>query len=364
MTGMPRSRVYDSEGGRRISLADWQVNNRQRDLCRKALNSGRLTYGPMTVRFEKEWAKLHGWEFGVMVNSGTNALKIALCALREMAPGLDEVLVPAVTFIATYNAVLMAGLRPRLIDIDDTLNMDMTLVGDGDELVLPVHLLGRPADMDALGGRIVIEDSCECAFIDTGMKGIAACYSFYTSHHLPTGVGGMICTNNPALAIRCRSFSFHGRDESYLSMDDRNISNTHLRFWFPRHGYSDRASELEAALGIGGLDTWQELLEQRLGNARYLADRLEQEFVDNHSYMFFPYFSDRRDELVQHLQRLGVETRSIMPLTNQPILAGKVTPGMFPVAERVNRTGLLLPCHPYLTNVQLNRIVQAVQSFK
>jgi dTDP-4-amino-4,6-dideoxygalactose transaminase len=347
-----------------IRLADWQVNDRQLELCREVLYSSRLTYGPMTREFEDQWATLHGWRYGVMVNSGTNALKIVLSAATEIGLAFDEVLVPAVTFVATYNAVLMAGLQPKLVDIDDTLNMDMRLVGNGDELVLPVHLLGRPANMVALTGRIVVEDSCECAFVDTGPKDVAACYSFYTSHHLPTGTGGMICTNDSEIAGICRSFSFHGRDTAYLSMDDLRVSNTGMRFHFPRHGFSDRAGELEAALGLGGLDTWRELFDRRVGNARYLAERLEQEFVYNHSYMFFPYFHERRNELVDHLERAGVETRSIMPLTTQPILAGKVTPGMFPVAERVNRTGLLLPCHPYLTKVQLKRIVQAVQAFK
>ena len=359
-----------------VRLADWQVNHEQLRLCYEVLDSGRLTYGPMSQEFERQWSALHGWQYGVFVNSGTNALKIALCALRESRgwPAGSEVIVPAVTFVATWNAVRMAGLTPVLCDVDETLNINVNAFAPTSRTVaaLPVHLLGRPADSSLFrsagylfrsAGYTVLEDSCECAFVDTGLKGTAACYSFYASHHLVTGVGGMVCTNDPDLAELCRSYSFHGRDVSYLSKDDLRPANAPDRFRFPRSGFSDRAGELEAALGLGGLTEWRELFARRLANARYLADALERSFVEGHAYMFFPYFSERRDELVAHLEAAGVETREIMPLTNQPILAGLVDPTAFPVADRVNRTGLLLPCHPYLTERDLDRIVAAVHSF-
>lgn len=353
-----------------IRLADPRVTERQQQLVSEVLATGRLTYGYLSKRFEREWATVHGWREAVFVNSGTNALKLALLALREQRgwPAGGEVLLPAVTFVASWNAVRMARLEPVLVDVDETLNLDPSLleraVTERTVALMPVHLLGRPAAMAeitgfaAAAGLAVVEDSCECCFVDTGPKGDLAAYSTYAAHHLSTGVGGLLCTGDPELALLARSLSFHGRDERYLwagaDCDPR------LRYRFPREGCSDRIGELEAALGLGGLEEWSPLLLRRQENASHLAERLGTEWVPGHAYMMFPLLHPRRDDLVTHLEANGVETRELMPLTTQPFLDGQVDPSMFPVAATVNRNGLLLPCHPHLTGAEIERVAELV----
>lgn len=350
-----------------IRLADWKATPLQHDLVGQVLASGRLTYGSITREFERQWAAAHNWQHAVMVNSGTNALKITLATLKELRgwPDDGEVIVPAVTFVATYNAVLMAGLVPVLCDVDETLNLNPSLalaaVNARTVAVLPVHLLGRPAAMNGIVSvleqweRAVVEDSCECAFTDTGPKGDAACYSTYASHHLVTGAGGMICTNDERAATVARSYAFHGRDEAYLSLDDDAAPSA--RFRFPRHGYSDRATEMEAALGLGAMADAGLMMGRRLANVAHLADALG---VPNPgTSMFFPYLTPDRDATVARLEATGIETREIMPLTNQPILA-HVREDDFPVAARVNREGLLLPCHQGLGRAELDEIAATV----
>jgi CDP-6-deoxy-D-xylo-4-hexulose-3-dehydrase len=371
-----------------IPVSDWKANREQYQLVHEVLASGRLTYGPMTREFESQFARMHKWETSVFTNSGTNALKIALAAYKELDGWKDgdEVIIPAVTFIATYNAVRAAGLTPVLVDVGEDFNIDTDAVMDAlnsrTRAVVPVHLLGRPARMDEIMVRRsarrpyevrwqvdvsrirVIEDSCESMFLDTGPKGDAACYSTYVAHHLVTGVGGLIATNDRQMETVARSLMFHGRDPEYLALEDNAKPDVAKhRFRFPRHGYSDRATELEAALGLGGLSDAYNNAVTRRRNAQYLAARLDVEFVRDHAYMFFPLMVPDRDGLMAHLEARGIATRELMPLTNQPVFAGKYN-GLFPMAERINREGLLLPCHPYLTVADLDFIVSAVREFR
>ena len=162
---------------------------------------------------------------------------------------------------------------------------------------------------------------------------------------------------------------FHGRDESYLTIDDKpkDISK---RFWFPRFGYSDRMTEMEAALGLGELDGWEDMIAKRQTNANYLMTELywEQAItfpvtnVFNHSFMFFPMLVLDRDKLMLHLEERGIQTRTMMPLTNQPVTQPYLT-REYPVAQYVNDHGLLIGCHQYLKKKDLDFIVKSIKEF-
>lgn len=364
----------------RLTMADWYVTRKQKKLVRQVLRSGRLTYGDKTRELEERFAKLHGVKYALFTSSGTAALKIALHSLKERHGWKDgdEVIIPSVTFVATMNVVLMNNLKPVLVDVDSsTVNINPGLIEQAitkkTRAIMPVHLLGQPTDMKAIlqiakkHKLNVIEDSCETMFVNK-VRGDIACFSTYLAHLLVTGVGGFITTNDKELATIMRSMMFHGRDESYLNIDDKP-SDISKRFHFPRFGYSDRMTELEAALGLGELDNWQEMIEQRQSNAIYLTEHLPREIwipvtdFYKHAFMFFPMLVANRDELAKYLEKCCIDTRLMMPLTTQPLVKPYVKGKKFPGADYINKHGLLIGCHQYLDESDLKYIVDCVKEF-
>lgn len=362
-----------------ITMAEWQVNRKQKKLVKDVLKSGRLTYGDKTRELEKKFAEIHGVKYALFTSSGTAALKIALHALKEQHGWKDgdEVIIPAVTFVATMNVVLMNNLKPVLADVEkDTVNIDPVQVKKAitkrTVAILPVHLLGQPANMTpilAIAKKYnlkVIEDSCETMFVNK-VRGDIACFSTYLAHLLVTGIGGFITTNDEKMATIMRSMMFHGRDESYLNIDDKP-ADISKRFYFPRFGYSDRMTELEAALGLGELDNWQDMIKQRQDNAWYLAEQLALHIevpvtdFNKHAFMFFPMIVEARDQLAEYLEAKGIDTRLMMPLTTQPVVKPYLKK-KYPNADYINEHGLLIGCHQYLTNKDLDYIIESIKEF-
>ena len=204
-----------------MGTADWLFLTSEKSLINEVLNSNRLTYGPMTKRFENEFAQIHGCRFGLFMNSGTSALHIALAALKSRngwSEG-DEVIVPALTFVATSNIVLHNGMTPVFVDVEpDTYNIDPAKIEEKitarTRAVIPVHLLGLPATMGPILGvgqkhnLSIIEDSCETMFADyrgrsVGSMGNMGCFSTYVAHLLVTGVGGFTITNDVDWQLIC-----------------------------------------------------------------------------------------------------------------------------------------------------------------
>lgn len=372
----------------KVTMADWKVTRKQKRLMRQVLKSGRLTYGDKTRELEERFAEIHGVNHALFTSSGTAALKIALKALKDKYHWKDgdEVLIPSVTFVATMNVVIMNNLKPVLVDVlPDTINMNPDLIEKAitkrTRCILPVHLLGQMADMDAIMAIAkkhklrVVEDSCETMFVGV-VRGDMACYSSYLAHLLVTGIGGFITTNDKKMATTMRSIMFHGRDESYLNIDDKP-TEIYKRFWFPRFGYSDRMTEMEAALGLGELDNWQNMIAKRQDNADYLMTRLWTLVFEGaiqfpitrvweHAFMFFPMLVERRDELMLHLEAQGIQTRTMMPLTIQPIVKKHIRGNLdvkYPAAKYINDHGILIGCHQYLKRKELDHIVEAVRAF-
>lgn len=376
-----------------ISLADWKATKRQIKLVNQVLKSGRLTYGSFTRRFEKKFAELHNRKYAIFTNSGTSALQVSLYYLKDKYGWKDgdEVIVPALTFVATVNVILQNRLKPVLVDVDDTYNIDTELIQRAitkrTRAILPVHLLGQPARMNKIM-RIakkyklkVVEDSCEAMFVrykgkPVGSQGDIACFSTYLAHIISTGVGGFIVTNNKEDADAMRSMIWHGRDNLYLSIDDNKNAPLevmiHARFKFNRIGYSYRLTELEAALGIDEVDRWKQIIKKRQKNAEYLLKKLSKFKIilpkiaqgAEHCWMFFPIMVwDDRDKLAVFLEKKGVQTRLIMPLTNQPVYKGMWDEMDYPIARVINNRGLLIGCHQFLTRKDLDYVVQCFEEY-
>ena len=386
---------------REIGVGDFKVSARARRYVNHVLNSGRLSYGPFHRRFESGFAAEHDSLHAIFCNSGTSALHLAIQALKEKhrwADG-DEVLVPAVTFIATSNVVLQNRMKPVFVDVDpltytlDPAKMEARIT-KRTRAVMPVHLLGLPADMDPISavarkrGLKIVEDSAESMFArykgrKVGSLGDIGCFSTYVAHYLVTGVGGLATTNDPELYVRLRSLMNHGRDSIYLSIDDKGATRAKFhdivakRFQFVSVGHSFRATELEAALGLAQLEEKDAVIKARAAMARRLTVGLR-EFSDrlqlptcppDRDHAFMMYGLVLRDEdktpLVNFLEDRGVQTRDLLPLINQPIyrkLFGNLE-SKYPVARRLNRSAFYIGCHQYMTAKDGDYVVEQFRAF-
>lgn len=378
----------------RVTVGDLRLGPEERRLLDQVIRSNRLSYGPFTRDFERLFARIHRARFAVFCNSGTSALQIALQALKEKYRWRDgdEVLVPAVTFVATSNIVLHNRMRPVFVDVDPrTYNIDPARIPEAitrkTRCVIPVHLMGLPADMDEIRAtRLkVIEDSCETMFArykgrPVGSLGDIGCFSTYVAHYIVTGVGGFATTSNPKLAVALRSLMNHGRDSIYLSIDDDDVTGRRLietverRFRFITPGHSFRCTELEAAIGLAQLRRYRTLVKARQANARYLMDGLAdlQEHLQlpttppdrNHVFMLFPLVTRtiRKQALVNHLEQRGIETRDLLPLLNQPVYRGAFK-GRFPAARWLLDRGFYIGCHQHLAKRQLDFVIDTIHAF-
>lgn len=370
-----------------IGVGGLEIGPRERKYLSQVIASNRLSYGPVTQQFERDFARLHDSRFAIFCSSGTAALHLAVAALKEKYHWRDgdEILVPAVTFIATSNVVLHNGLRPVFVDVDPrTYNIDPALIEKHitrrTRAILPVHLMGLPCDMDPIlavarkHSLRIIEDSCETMFARykgrvVGSFSDFGTFSTYVAHFIVAGIGGFITTQDPKLAVLARSLMNHGRDKIYISIDDDDVRGKKLdlivskRFSFVHLGHNFRATELEAAIGLGQLENHREIVRKRRFNAREfiagLSDlgehlQLAETPPDrDHVFMLFPIVvrdGDKRP-LVRYLEQNGLETRDLMPLLSQPIyrkLFGNLEP-RYPVARFLNRAGFYIGCHQYLT---------------
>jgi len=388
--------------GKNISVGTLKISDLAKEYVKEVLDSNRLSYGPFLQKFESEFAKAHRGKFCVSSNSGTSSLQVALQAMKEIyhwSDG-DEVIVPAVTFVATSNIVLHNRMVPVFVDVErDFYEIDPDLIESKitskTRAIIPVHLFGLPCDMDPIRelaskyGLKIIEDSCETMLasykgVSVGSLGDIGCFSTYIAHLLTTGVGGLAVTNSPEYAVKMRSLVNHGRDSIYISIDDdNNLTDSELkevisrRFSFVSIGHSFRITELEGALGLAHLQDLQSQIEVRRFNGAYLVDKLStlKDYIQlpkiransDHSFMMFPLvlLNENKTELVNYLELSGIETRDMLPLTNQPVYKAMfdIKEGDFPVADWINKQGFYIGCHQDLKIEDLDYIVETLKRY-
>lgn len=368
----------------RVGTGTADIRRDDIDRVLTVLRTGRLSAGPFMEQFEREFAAKHGAKYASMCNSGTGALQLALQAMKEEFgwPDGAEVIVPAMTFVATVNVVLYNNLTPVLVDIEPvTFNMDPDRWLDAVTLdtvaVMPVNLYGQPADgsiADEAGlmGLRVLEDSCET--VGSPMRGDMAAYSTYMAHHITTGVGGLALTNSEPLATRFRSLMNHGRDPIYTRIDDDDadpLAVVEARYRFVSLGQSYRATEMEAALGLGQLWRLDEMLRQRRRIAGWLIERLSDlplqlpKMTPEHSFMMFPIVClepGLRDKIVAALETSGVETRPLMPILDQPCYEGRFSKVYAPVTRNAVANGFYVGCHQGMTLADVEHIAAVIRS--
>lgn len=390
-----------------IGVGTVDIGPKEKQYVNDVLESGLLTSGPILDTFESTFAVRHGCKYGLMVNSGTDALRIALGALKEEGDWLfnEEVIVPALTFIATSNVVLQNNLTPVFVDVNPTtFNIDVDKLEKAitpcTRAIIVVHLFGLPCDMApimALAKRYhlkVIEDSCEAMGVNyasqpVGSFGDVACFSTYAAHVITTGVGGIAITNSATLSDLMRSLANHGRDPKFLGFKDSKQLNPssyenpedhqkliETRFSFQRIGYSSRATQLQAAIGLGQLERLNEILHFRQRHYEFLEAQLMnlpgiqlQEIPEDceHAAMMFPIVLSapfaNRTQVMLALEQRGVETRPFFNILGQKpyieIFGDQET--KFPVATQLSYTGFYVGCHQQMSATQLWKIVEAVK---
>ncbi len=390
----------------KIGVGYAYVSDIEKKYVNEALDASRLSQGKMVAAFEKQFAELHTQKYGIACNSGTSALHVGLEALKEKY-GLCqseryEVLVPAITFIATSNAVIHAGLQPVFVDVDPiSYNMDPSKIEekitDKTIGIIPVHTFGQPCEMDSIMEIAtrhklwIMEDCAEAHFATykgkkVGSFGEIAAFSTYVAHTITTGIGGIITTNDHNMMEISRSLIAHGRActcEVCLASDPRKVCPLRMqtemdkRFMMVRMGYSYRLGELEGALGLGQLENRHIIMDRRKKNAAYLNDRLKDtqellqlpyapDYVD-HSYMMYPIVVKEtapfsREDLTHFLEKKNIETRPMLPLLNQPIykeLFGDLEDD-YPIAKWINHNGFYVGCHHGLNEPELAYISDSI----
>ncbi|HWM64144.1 MAG TPA: DegT/DnrJ/EryC1/StrS family aminotransferase [Solirubrobacterales bacterium] len=337
----------------------------------RVVASGRYLLGPELERFEGEFAAYCGSEHCVGVASGLSAIELALRA-AGIGPG-DEVIVPAYTFVATWLAVSRVGAVPVAVDVEEaTYNLDPEAVADAvgprTAAIVPVHLRGQVADVEAIGAiarehdLLVVEDAAQAHGARLGDRragslGDAAAFSFYPSKNLGAlGDGGAIVTGDAEIAARARLLRNYGM---------RN------RYEIEEAGVNSRLGEIQAALlrvKLPRLDSWNErraraaeTYVERLAGHPSLAIPATPPGTTPVWHLFVLGHPDR-DACAAALAERGIET-----LVHYPVLPHRTPPyrdewpaGSMPVAERLADAAISLPMHPALTPAECEAVADAV----
>jgi perosamine synthetase len=330
-----------------------------------------LTEAEKTAQFEQQFANLTHTRHAIAVNNATGGLFVCLKAF-DIGVG-DEVIVPSLTFVATINAVVMAGATPVLADVDlASFNLSIEEVEKAitpkTKAIMPVHLYGQACDLDqfrALADKYhlhLIEDAAQAVGTlyknkPVGGIGELACFSFFGNKTMTTGQGGMLTTNNEDIAKRCYSLKNHGR-------------TTRGTFIHEHIGFNFCFSELQAAIGLAQLRK----LDQILSRKKAIEQRYKSQLFDISDLRFphidpksvpMPWFSnilvDNPAKLAIDLQAKGIQTRRFFPpIHQQPCYHGLFN-GHYPNAERIYNSGLSLPSGVLLTDEQIDFVAQNIR---
>ena len=340
---------------------------------KKFVKTGDFTLGKPLYEFEENFSSLIGTKYAIGVNSGTDALKIALRALG-VGSG-DEVITAANTFVATVGAISEIGAIPVFIDVDETFCMNVELIEQAitpkTKAIVPVHFTGYMTKMDKVidlakkHGLFVVEDACQSILAEwkgkkAGTWGDAAAFSLHPLKNLNVwSDGGVIVTNNPELDKKTRLLRNHGL-----------ISRDHVEIL----GYNSRLDTFQAVVANWLLPQAVDISQKRILNAKKLDDAfisIPQIKVPERTkgmrivYHLYIVFAEKRDELLEFLNNRGIEAKVHypIPIYKQKALGKQYNFMKFPVTDRQARDIISFPCDQHLNNSQLEEITNSVKEF-
>lgn len=385
-----------------IKIGDFIFGEEEKKNINNVINSNRVTHGGYyTKKFEENFSESIGSKYCLVTNSGTSALMLAYSLFREdFFDERKELITTPLSFVATTNAMILTGFKPRFVDVGiNDINMDVKsleeiiLSKDFDNRktvgIVPVHLLGYPNDMHKITDLArnndlkIIEDACEAQGSkfegkNLGTIGDLGVYSFYISHIITGGEMGCVVTDNKELYDEMLSRRAHGYENGY---NPRYI-HSHI-------GYNLKTTELSAALALPQLERLDDILRIRSKNAKHYHDNIENPIFDkgacsddvaylgyplflkeNHGILPFSSYSLNptrhvRDSVINILYDKGIETRPLFPpIHKQPAYFKYFGYESYPNAENISSRGLYLPVHPFLSQENLDYIVESVNKFK
>jgi len=334
--------------------------------------------GPKVKQLEKEWSKIFNYKRSVAMSSGTDAVIASCLALYDIADAKrgDEVIVPALSFIATSNAVRAAGLTPVFVDVKkETLNIDETKIEEAitpkTVAIMPVHTMGRPAEMDAICelaeeyNLIVIEDACEAHGATykgkyIGHWGDMSVYSYYIAHLVCCGEGGMVSANDDHLADVLASCRSHGRPFNSIYFDHQRV------------GYNSKMNDLEASIGLEAVGVFWETFNTRhatMKRMRAAAEGYEdvayfsEEDVNNkncpHGFSITCKEEGKIKLVEQVFDKYNIHHKrnfGCIPTQHRAFADMGYSLGDFPEAEWVGDNGIHIGCHQHLSEEDIQRI--------
>jgi dTDP-4-amino-4,6-dideoxygalactose transaminase len=391
----------------KIRVGDIKIGEEEKASINEVLESGRLSEGKKTREFESLWAKYIGTKYCIAVNSGTSALIAGLHALlydkrfKKVNKG-SKVITSPVTYIATSSAIVISGMEPVYVDIDPytfKLNInqieDLLKKGNSDDysIILPVHLMGYPNDMDSINylaekyDLVIFEDATQAHGSlyknkRVGSLSMLSSYSFYIAHNIQVGEMGAVVTSDERINRLIKQIKANGRvcscpicirSKGTCPYKDKKFDP---RFTHEYIGFNFKTTEFQTAIAIPQIKRADSIIKARQNNVKYLNKKLKTYsdvfqlpmYSDDVSYFAYPILIKdnkiNREELMKSLEKRGVETRPLFGCipTQQPAykyLKQKYD-GRLPNADFIGRNGFYIVCHQYLTQEDLDYIVGAV----
>ena len=364
-----------------ITLGTVNVSDQTKALMKKAMDEGVIGQGEYIQEFEKQLASLLSVKRFVATANGTSADASALAVAKYKDNcQRNEVIVPALTFIAQINAVYYNHLKPVFVDIgyDYQINAEKIeeKITKNTLAIMPAHLLGTPAKMERIlslaekYNLYVIEDACESLGSKyrqryVGTIGDMGCFSFFPSHTITTGEGGGIATNSDEFANILLSIRNHGR----------RGNNAGEHYIFTYVGFNAKMNAMEAIIGLGIIDKLPLYFQKRRENlvklnkilGKDLFSDKEGEFIVPHCLPLMVDSEENRNLLLKMFpEKFGIEARQIFcSIPTQCPAYGFLgeKEGAYPVAEDVGKRGLYVPCHQNLSEQNLMKIADSLKEF-
>lgn len=355
----------------RVPWAMPYIGKEELDEVIDTVKSTWVTMGPKVKKLESEIASYIGVKHGIAVNSGTAALDVAL-KMIDVQPG-DEVIIPAMTYIATANAVLYQHAKPVLADIDpSTYTIDPKDVSNKittkTKCIMPIDYGGQAADYNALmkiteenNVRLVVDGAQSIGGEYKGRKlcsfGEIATTSFHAAKVMTTIEGGMVFTNDDELANRARIIRNQGEDPKQ-------------KYYHTLLGHNYRMTDLHASIGLAQFRRLDDILKKRASIAEYYSKNL-QEYADviklpyvapnnKHAWFLYSVLVNNCDEVETYLRSKGIDTRRSWPLPihKQPIYRDVFGNASYPVAEDVSQRILNLPMYYAMTQEEQDYVIK------
>ena len=369
----------------RINFGELVIGDIAKGYLQRVVDKNWASEGDNVKEFEEKFAAHFGYKHAIATSSGTDADIVSCAALYDFgAKRGDEIITPALCFVATPNSILAAGFIPKFVDIElETLNIDPhkieAAITDRTKAIMVVHTMGKPCEMDSIlkiaqkYDLMVIEDACEAHGATykgkvVGTIGDMGTFSFYTAHQIVCGEGGIVATDDDEIADVVRSVKSHGRPPDSIYFD------------FQRVGFNSKMNDMEAALGLEGIELFEKNFNKRKNNLYklleltkelsyycYFIKEEEHEKISPHAFpLVLKDEKYDRDRLYNYLESKGIQCKTLfgsLPTQHKAFKFLNYQSGQFPVAEYVGKNGLHFGMHQYISDDDLVYISDSLKGY-